>query len=459
MTAPLLRALVSAACAGAIACAVVVPPDIEFAAGRCTTLLDDGVDGAPTFDLGAILQLTRPDGTAEPTGAFYLSAMRLALAEWNNNRYVGGRRFRVRVCDTRADWSVGGGQATRDLATWLTLHAGVQAVLADASSDTQTMQAVTVPRGVLVMAISATSAELTHLDDKGLVWRVAPSDVYQGAVLAHLASAAAGSAGRITVLAVQNPYGDGLVDALGKNLGTRLTVHTFGSDGGGLQKAVEAANGDAPKSLIVIATPKLAVGAARLRSQQAALAGAALWFADGACDDSVASQPLADGVSFAGVHCTRPGEPPTPTYEAFRERFKKRFSVDPVQSAYTQHAYDALYCVALAHAWAVGKQGAAKVDGAALAEGLRHLAGPGASQPLKPGDITQLAAALGRGEDVNVVGASGALDFNPKTGEAPSGFEEWTLGTKGDLVSRRWFDVYDDGKGTHVVLPVSVTGT
>ena len=446
--------LLSAGCAlGFGACASVVPPDLEFAAARCQTVYDDGVEGMPTFELGAILSVTKPDGNPDDAGVFETRAMQLAIQELNDHRDVAGKRFRLRVCDTRADWSVGGGKVTTDLTKWLIEHGKVQAILSDASSDTQTIQAVTVPRGVLVMAISATSGELTNLADKGLVWRVAPSDVYQGAVLAHAVSSTVAETDAVAVLAVQSPYGDSLVDALGKHLGKRLSAHTFGTDGKGFDSALQAAALAKPKALIVIGNAPLAMQVANARAAIPALANVGLFLSDGACDGELVKQTKAAGVSLAGARCTRPGHPPTPIYDHFRERFQQRFAADPAQSSYTEHAYDAVYSVALAHAWALRQGGEGKVDGIALAEGLRHLA-KGPAHPYKPSEITAMIANLGKGQAIDVEGASGPLDFNPDTGEAPSAYEAWTLGAGGELLAKQYFSVLDQG-GKVVVVEAS----
>ncbi len=440
-------------------CASVVPADEAFATGRCKIVIDDGVEGLPTYDIGAILEITNPDGTPNFDGKFTVNSIRLAIKEFNDNRDVAGKRFRVRVCDTRSHWSTGGGQVTRDLANWLIDHEHVQAIISDASADTQTIAAVTVQRNVLVMAISSTSAELTNLQDKNLVWRVAPSDIYQGAVLAHMVSTTvAETDAKIVVLAVQSPYGDGLVASLGKQLGSRLKVHTFGTDGKGLTTAVQAAATDGAKAIIIVATSPLVAQIVNARMTLPALADLPLFLADGACDSDLMAQKFQPGAKLKGSLCTRPGAPVTPVYEEFEERFLSNFHEDPVLSSYTQHSYDVMYCLALSHAWALGTKGAGKVDGPALALGLQHLSAKGeAAHPFKPSEIQAMISALGKGQDIDVVGASGPLDFNPETGEAPSAYQVWTLDDKGELKTKTYFAVNDLGKGSYAVLPVDVT--
>ena len=443
---------------GLPACADVVPDATAFAESRCQTVIDDGVDGAPTYEVGVILEVHDPKGDVDGLGVYTIRAMRLALQELNDHRDIAGKRLKLRVCDTRADWSTGGGPQTRDLARWLVEKAKVQAIISDASSDTQTIAAVTVPAGVLLMAFSATSAELTHLADKGLVWRVAPSDVYQGIVLAHLATQKLDASSRVGVLAVQSPYGDGLVDAMDTQLGKRAVTRTVQSDGKGIDAAVQSLASEGVQALVIIGNAAVAIEVANQRSKHAALKNLPMWFADGACDGELLKQTLVAGVTLAGVQCTRPGQPPTPVYEKFRERYQQQFSSDPAAYSYTQHAFDATYCVALAHAWALGSKGSGKANGASLAEGLRHLsAGPALS--FKPSDITAMIAALSQGTAIDASGASSPLDFNPDTGEAPSDYELWMLGAAGELKTGSFLAIRDDGGGKYTVLPADVTGS
>lgn len=437
------------------ACASAVPPGADFAESRCQVVFEEGTEGMPTIELGAIIELTQPDGKSEHDGLFETRGMHLAVAELNDHRDIAGKRLRLTVCDTRTDWSKGGGQITRDLTRWLIEQRHVQAIFADASSDTQTAQAVTVPAGVLLMAISATSEDLTSLADKGLVWRVAPSDIYQGAVLAHIATKGLAADAKVSLVTVQSPYGDGLQDALGKALGKRMQPHTFGSDGKGLAGAVQAAAGDGSAALLVVGSTDQALAVANARVAVPALANLPLFFADGACEADVATKPLQPGATVAGMHCTRPGQPPTPIYNQFRERYQQKFGADPADSSFSQHAFDAVYAVALAHAYALRAGGPGKIDGVSLAEGLRHLA-KGDKFSFKPNDITKMTTALQKGQDIDIEGASGPLDFNPDTGEAPSDYADWVV-SGGKLVNAGYFAVQDLGAGKYAVLPLDAT--
>lgn len=440
----------------ATACDEALPAGTDFAEDRCQTVYSEGVQGLPVIEIGAVLGLNPPGGP-DTDAVFESRGMRLAVAELNDNRDIAGKRIRLTVCDTKSHWSTGGGQITRDLVRWLVEKRGVQAILTDASSDTQTAQAVAVPKGVLLMAISATSEDLTSLNDKGLVWRVAPSDVYQGAVLAHVATKGLQPADKLSVLAVQSPYGEGLVNALGKVLKDRMVPHTFGSDGKGIAAAVGAAAGDGSKALVVIGSSDQLVQVANARASQPSLASLPLFSADGACEGDVLQKPVQAGASLGSLQCTRPGQAPTEAYKLFSARFKAKFDqVDPAQSGFTQHAYDATYCLALAYAYALRAGGPAQVTGAAIAEGLRKLSA-GQSYELKPNDIAKMTSALAKGTGINIEGTSGPLDFNADTGEAPSDYAVWGAGKDGKLANLGYFAVQDKGKDGILVLPKDVT--
>ncbi len=437
-------------------CAETLPASTDFAEDRCQTVYSEGAQGLPLIDIGAILG-TNPPGGTDTDALFESRGMQLAVAELNDNRDIAGKRIRLTVCDTRSHWSTGGGQITRDLVRWLVEKRGVQAILTDASSDTQTAQAVAVPKGVLLMAISATSEDLTSLNDKGLVWRVAPSDVYQGAVLAHVATKGLQPADKVSVLAAQSPYGEGLVNALGKVLKNRMVPHTFGSDGKGIAAAVGAAAGDGSKALVVVGSSAQLVQVVNARVSQPSLANLPLFSGDGACEGGLLQNPVQAGASLASLQCTRPGQAPTELYKLFAARFKAKFNqTDPAQSGFTQHAYDAVYCLALAYAHALRTGGPAKVDGAAIAEGLRQLSA-GETFELKPNDIAKMTSALGKGAGINIEGTSGPLDFNPDTGEAPSDYAVWGAGKDGKLTNLGYFAVQDKGKDGIAVLPKDVT--
>ena len=108
----------------------------------------------------------------------------------------------------------------------------VPAIVGPAFSGVTTTVAkeVTIPRNVLVISPSATSPSLTDLQDNGLVWRTAPSDVLQAKAMVLAVQdfvepevratymIAAGSPIRVAVVHKGDTYGAGLGNALFKTL-------------------------------------------------------------------------------------------------------------------------------------------------------------------------------------------------------------------------------------------------
>jgi branched-chain amino acid transport system substrate-binding protein len=96
------------------------------------------------------------------------------------------------------------------------LSQGVQAIIGAASSGVSlTVIDKITSNGVVQISPANTSPALTTYPDNGLYFRVAPSDVLQGAVLAN--TAIDKGITKLAVVARQDPYGEGLKDATVKD--------------------------------------------------------------------------------------------------------------------------------------------------------------------------------------------------------------------------------------------------
>ncbi len=454
-----VQTAVAALCSGLLcvlalnACESVVPPDAEFASEatlaqlRCETLLDPGTATTP-LTIGAVLPMTGTDGKADARGRHRSRAMQLALEEVNQNGGVADRLFRLRVCDTGGGWVTSGEEAARKLATSLIDDEGVQAIISGGSGDTLAMQTVTRPRGALLMSVSATSMAISDLVDDGLVWRVAPSDLHQGVVLAWLAKQALADSGgkSVAVMAIGNPYGDGLSKVIGDHLPANAhSGYVLKGDGSNLESELKRADGDDPDVLVVAAPATMAAKVVAARAKHKNLAAAALLLSDSAHNpDFIAG--AGDAANLADAKGTLPGAPEGPAFKTFRSRYISSFGDDPAQQSFTAHAYDAAWCLALAHAWALGKAGKGKADGKGLNAGLGQLSDATTKAvTLEPTAFSPMRKALMAGTAVNIEGASGPLDFDASTGEAPSPVGIWSVDAKGSFVADKWVEVVDEG--------------
>ncbi|MEY4549733.1 MAG: hypothetical protein RL685_5928 [Pseudomonadota bacterium] len=111
--------------------------------------------------------------------------------------------------------------------------------------------------------------------------------------------------------------------------------------------------------------------------------------------------------------------------EGLDGRFFTRYQQHLDQAHY---GYDALYAVAYALAWA---QPRFELDGSGVMSGLSHLlAGP--QVPVGPRAIKSTLALLEAGQDVNLVGSSGGLDWEPLRHTTRSDVSVWCLARNAD---------------------------
>jgi ABC-type branched-subunit amino acid transport system substrate-binding protein len=108
----------------------------------------------------------------------------------------------------------------------------------------------------------------------------------------------------------------------------------------------------------------------------------------------------------------------TPVNAQFVMHYNQVFD-DKITRAHSPNsAYDAFYLVAYA-AYALGPK---PVDGKSLATAMARFVPPGRPIDIGPSSIFAAVEALQAGENLDVTGATGPLDFNPTTGEAPVDF-------------------------------------
>ena len=422
------------------ACAVDVPEAKWFIDTHCNWRVPL-VDPANDFQIAAILSMTKlrkdnPDGVART------QAMELALEEINGRQGIGGGRFGLRVCDTTETGAGEMGKLDGEYGDWLA-EAGVQAFISATSADTMEIHSRTKARDALVMAFTATSMDITHLADNGLVWRTSASDEFQGAVMAR--ALAQRGAKKVTALHGATSYGDSLAKALRDAAGT-LDVETYsvGRTNSDVAKALTTADARGADWVVVMADAAIGTKILNLLPSHKSLSGAKLLLCDALHKVSVLGG-LLDSTVVHGALGTLPGNPTGPVFDAFAKNYKLRFGGDATQLSFTAHAYDAMYTVLLAHAWALKDDPNAAVTGSALAQGMTKLSA-GDPIPLEPASFAKARGELLAGKSINVQGASGSLDFDPKTGEAPSAVELWEVNADLSFKTLGWVKATYDGK-------------
>lgn len=362
------------------------------------------------------------------------NGVRLAVSEINQSGGVLGKKLAVVSCDDGTDAN----QAER-AARHLADVANVQAIIgAGASGVTiEAFNRVAKANRILMMSPSATSPAISNLTDDGLLWRTAPSDAVQGRAIAEYIVRRGYE--KVAIVNRNDAYGNGLSAAISGQLcvsdsafcgGSAIISRLYSDQTGPLQEddqarvLAELVDTFKPEVVVLIAYVQDGVAFMNL----AAGKGLRFILTDGTRDIALlGTTPNQRGVSDASILCTlvgtNPASPSGELYNAFALKYDANFGAAP--GTFAANSYDAAYLVALAYGAARGA-GVAEPDGRALAEGLVRLSGSGRIE-LGVQDFGRALTTLSTSADstVDVVGVSGPLDFDPTTGEAPSGIEMW----------------------------------
>ncbi|MCA2979146.1 MAG: ABC transporter substrate-binding protein, partial [Myxococcaceae bacterium] len=399
---------------------------------------------ADDIRLAALLPLSnaRTGGLPDTSEAAGLNALALAVTDVNSQNGIDGRRFTLYVCDTGRDSSV-----IAEQTRWMVEQLGVPAVVTSGSRQTLAVTDTPVQRdaGTLVISATATAVELSGVFGRHQTpWRIAPSDALQVRVMTRLLTTNPGYAGssRYGIVFEDGPYGLGIASALREQLvsvtdaGTER-VQTFGylpplDVPSVLDKlAPFHAGAGELRTTVLIGFPIDIVKLVESAGGRPALAadGGHRWFLSDSAKDLSLITP-GTGPSLLGALGTAPAQGSGTAYLDFRTRYLATFRSDPDGFSYTGHSYDAAMVVMLSAAWAARDDGA--VSGPRLSDGMRQLsAKTGPRFRLGPTEWRDAAAALGRGQPIDVEGASGELDFDVNTGAPSARYEVWRVADAG----------------------------
>ncbi|MBS2026691.1 MAG: ABC transporter substrate-binding protein [Deltaproteobacteria bacterium] len=391
-------------------------------------------DGGNVLRLGAVVPKSTSTGAVDIRGVYRGDAIAMAVQELNRKSALPGTSVVIRVCDDTGDSTKAATEAGE------LLDEGAVALVTTGSSQTIAIANAVVSRGATLMSISATSTQIQSagvLPDGGAkrVWSTATSDSSQAKVLAGMMEDAGYS--RPACVHADDVAFNGLYASLTQDLpafadgGANLPQFLYES-GTSPTSAIQGAQQSSPDAVVLIST----VG------DTAALLGAwegadPVWlFTDNARSTSVYGF---DGglARLAGSKGTGPSTPSASNleYSSFHALFVTDFpdAGDPATVSYVPNAYDAVLLLAAGSLWA---QGHGTIDGAGVAQGLTQLSNTSvAATPLSADQFTTLAASFSQGQQVNVKGASGALDFDNAHGVAPGPIDIWVIAPDGGIVT------------------------
>lgn len=377
---------------------------------------------------------------AEDTHLDSIRATELAVTQVNEEGGLEEREFAVVYCDYGDSFGDGldDEQATADGALWLADTLGVSAIVGPrGSSRTEAAFTALDGRDVLLISPSATSPELTAIDETsptdespGLLWRTAAPDTAQAAtIVLDLEDRGVSS---LVIIAQSGSYGDGLAGLIQEQFAGTATLQSFsGSPAAAIADAAEAG----AEEVVFISSDvedyvaffRGAVASDSLRDTYDAMG---IFLPDAAFNMNLLedlSEPGGSGdpsVLYDNVRGTRYPPAAGTLFNTFSVSYATAYNDSPEASGFTAHTYDAAWLVAYATAWAFYNED--DLGGRSLARGLRRISS-GESVPINTGGWGQVVPAFMAGDSIDVEGVSGSLDYDPSTEETTAPTSLWVI--------------------------------
>ncbi|WP_231511703.1 ABC transporter substrate-binding protein [Chondromyces apiculatus] len=378
------------------------------------------------------------------------NAALVAVNDFREAAAPGARPMVLVGCDDASDSNVA--LASTDHL----LSVGSPAIIGAAFSGiTLDIATRTVEAGTLLISPSATAVALSNLVDQTLVWRTAPPDTYQAQAIARyvegdLATWVDQTPLRVAILHHSDAYGKDLGIALEgelllngyrptqpQNAGNYVRIDYGASDDTSDRSAVINEIRALNPHIVVMAGYSEAVdylfGPLENAYEDAGTPHTSRPFyvmTDGVVGDRLSESignldPLRKRVSG-----TTPGRARSnPVFQAFTTRYKDAgYSATDAELFGSAEAYDALYVLAYSAATIPAET---PVTGLRLSQGFPRLIPPENNTPFTPVNagiaaIPDTVARLGNGEQIDLTGASGPLDFNG-SGDVAADIQIWCL--------------------------------
>ncbi len=332
---------------------------------------------------------------------------------------LGGDTYRLVLGDSACDPKAGVDAGNKIV----NVEQVVAVVGASCSGATNGMvQSVTIPAGVVSLSDSATAPSITDLKDNDLVFRVAPSDAYQGRALAELVKKSGIS--KVAMTYANDDYNAGIAAVFAKEFaamgGTITGNQAHEPDKPSYRSELSTLAKSGGEALVIFAYYGSSGIAIIRNSLENGLFGK-FYAADGMFDKSVIEQIGADNLRGKISITQSASDDGDASYKIFAAAYSAGGG-DP-KSPYAAHGYDAALLMALAI------EKAAAADRGKIGAALRAVANaPG--EVIRPGEWKKAKALIAAGKDVNYEGASGNVDFD-KNGDVGGLYSVNTVGADG----------------------------
>ena len=348
--------------------------------------------------IGALMDVTGPIANFMPP---LQNAAALAIKHVNaQGGLLKGKAVLV-VGDTQ-----GGAQTAVDAAGKLVNLEKVPVVMGAFMSGTTmaAANAVTIPAGVVLLSPTATTPAMTGLVDKDTVYRLVPSDNYQGEVLARMVLKA--GIKKVAVTYVNNDYGVGIgttfMEAYKAAGGTVTAAAKHEEKKNSYRSELATLASSGAEALVVIAYAGDSGGVIVKQSIEGGLFKRFIG-TDGLRDEAlirdVGAKALADSF-FSSPTSPADNKAQAMLHKMFNDEFKAG-----ADKAFVDQTYDATFMVALA----IERAGSA--DRGKIAAALRAIA-TGKGEVILPGEWAKAKKLIGEGKAITYVGAGGAYVFD-----------------------------------------------
>ncbi|MGI9334025.1 MAG: ABC transporter substrate-binding protein [Gammaproteobacteria bacterium] len=384
-------------------------------AAAATAIAVAGTAQAVDVKVGSVAGVTGP--IAELVDAI-IAGRNMAAVHVNSQggMFGGGDKLSLVLSDSQCDPKAGVDAGNKVV----NVEQVVAIVGASCSGATNGMvQSVTIPSGVVALSDSATAPSITELEDNDLVFRVAPSDAYQGLAIAKLAMEKGYK--KVAMTYANDDYNAGIAAVFEqefKAMGGEITANQVHEPNKASYRAevTTLSNGN-PEALAIFAYYG-GSGITIIRNSLETGAFGKFMAADGMFDVSVIEQIGADNLRDNIVITQAASDDQAQAYRIFAEAFQQ-LGRDPA-APYAAHGYDAVFLIALA----IEKAGVG--DRSKVSAALRAVSN-GSGEVILPGEWAKAKELIAAGKDINYEGASGLVDFD-ENGDVSGLFSANTVG-------------------------------
>ena len=370
---------------------------------------------APAMAAGAKIGLlggiTGPIQGAMPP---IIDAARMAVKHVNDQGGILGGKLSMTLGDSKCDPQSSVGAANK-LVNVENVAGIIGAMCSGATIGAA--NAAAVPAGVVMISPASTSPAITSLKDKDFVFRVAPSDSFQGKVLAR--AVLARGIKKVALTYVKNDYGKGLADnfrdAFKAGGGTIAGDQAHEDKKSSYRSELATLKKGGAEYLVLVAYPQSSAPIIIRQSLEGGL------FSKFIGPEAIYDAKMWKTVgieNLEGLFYTRPASPAGPALDAYDAAIKKTYPKS-YGALFAAQTYDAAFILALA----IAKAGS--TDRTKVRDALRAV-GNGKGMKIMPGQWKEAMAAIKAGKEIDYAGATGDIDFD-KDGDIAGSYNKWEI--------------------------------